>query len=284
MTDKKDKTGSDWWVFEEDERQRAIIRNRMALGRAGYLPEGSDRTESLASILEPLERVRRDFEMRMTNTVCHGAIVTIGNCFAADEKACSQRESSDCPKRIVEYDERLRRAAASGRGLADTYEHYGIPRAIAKLIADGGIEDRPARAHVDAWWQAKPRRRALVLGGASQIGKTIAACDLAARFSGRVVNVPTEFATHLRDDSYQQALQLPALLVLDDLGAESLDGFDLLKSRIDGVFCSRVDAGMYTVITTNAPGMIRERYGDRVAERLNLHGLIIELGNEGAGE
>lgn len=270
------------WVWEQEKAEREAVRRRLEGGREGLPVSSAHDATPKAEVIAPLAAMRGDFERRMGSLVCRGEVDRVPYCFGVDRRSCPERDAADCPRRIVEFEARRTASQGAPVGLAEIYEGFGIPAGIAKTLTgvDHPFEIRRAVQKAESWWNTKPRPRVLVLHGGSQIGKSVGAAALVATWSGRFVHVPTGFRNRVRDSAYQQALLYPALLVFDDLGGESLDGLDEVKGRFDGVFCARVDAGLFTVITTNSASEIRSRYGARVAERINKHGLVEVIGKE----
>lgn len=73
-------------------------------------------------------------------------------------------------------------------------------------------------------------------------------------------------------------------LTIDDLGSEALDRYDITTAFLDEVFNSRyakVGSGcVHTLITSNlAPASFRQRYGDRVFDRLKEAATWFETGS-----
>lgn len=81
-------------------------------------------------------------------------------------------------------------------------------------------------------------------------------------------------------DAGAVALRLKApVLVVDDLGTERKD--DRFASAFGELVETRQGGSLRTVITTNLPrSEIRDRYGDRIADRLNHSGFVVQLGSE----
>ncbi len=72
-------------------------------------------------------------------------------------------------------------------------------------------------------------------------------------------------------DQYRKTSQMP-MLAIDDLGlepAEVLDYGNVLNPVID-LLSTRYNDQLFTLVTTNLTGkQIREKYGDRIADRFN---------------
>ena len=263
----------DSWIWEEDERERAEVRRRLA---GDLTPiERANReaaSEPLANVLAPLLSIAEKIRLRMAPTVCEGLLAQVERCSERDRWRCPERESPQCPRAIRAYQQSIERSRGKAVTQIELFEGMGIPPAIARALAEDVLEPNDARSVVAEWWKTEPRPRVLVLNGESQIGKTYAAAELCATWSGRFIHVPTVFVSKMGDKAYRDSLLGITLVVFDDLGLEKLDGFDDFKSCFDAVFCARVDAGMFTVIVTNCGSELRARYGDRVAERIKKHG------------
>lgn len=74
-------------------------------------------------------------------------------------------------------------------------------------------------------------------------------------------------------------LKRVGLLVVDDLGAEMLT--DAWRSLVDEVFDYRYARKLRTIITTNlTPEAFRERYGERIADRIRHDGRVVRCSTE----
>lgn len=70
-----------------------------------------------------------------------------------------------------------------------------------------------------------------------------------------------------------------ALLVFDDMGTEMLT--DVWRQQLDDVIDSRYSNKLRTIITTNlTPQVFKERYGERIADRIRHTAMIVQVGNE----
>lgn len=265
MSDRED------WIWQEDERERAEIRRRLAGEAVSPIRAASDamHAEPPAVAIGEIKALAEKARLKMASTVCEGFSENLSLCHEWTEAACPEREAPGCPRRIAAYKRSMARNRGEALSPVELYVRSGIPRGIAETLADG-VEDRPAMQEATAWWNTKPRPRVLVLSGANQIGKSVAAASLCSDWHGMFCYVPEWREVRLWDDAYARSLLTPGLLVLDDLGAENEK--PEFSTRLAGVFCARVDGGTFTVITTNSPDGIRKRYGDRVAERIRTHG------------
>lgn len=171
--------------------------------------------------------------------------------------------------------------------------------------------DTPARMHVQKF--AAGTRRVLVLMGSVGTGKTTAATEYALEHGGSAPGFvrATELeargryadrdspSLQLRDRDIRAWLRTRSLLVLDDLGAEYLDGKGAFRSLLDEVIDMFYGDKKRLIITTNlkhartppdpkkpppkgAPTeepQLAERYGARVMSRLFEVGLRGDCGN-----
>jgi DNA replication protein DnaC len=80
------------------------------------------------------------------------------------------------------------------------------------------------------------------------------------------------------DPTYAKALRV-RFLVIDDLGAESLDSSGLWLDALVELVNARYENRLRTVITANmTPETLRSRYGERMASRLDGSGTIVACG------
>ena len=197
----------------------------------------------------------------------------IGACFALIERDCPQRASRGCPKRVAEFERTVAEfRSPAGHGALDVAVNAGIPRAMAKMSLEGALDETESVKQVTTWWRSRPRPRALLLAGENQIGKSVAAADLATRWGGRFVHLPSEFKW-FSDREWVTELKLCSLVVFDDIGAE-IDGFGgETVTLVAGVFCALVDAGAHVIVTANRVDNLEARYSRRFTERLKRHGV-----------
>ncbi len=182
-----------------------------------------------------------------------------------------------------------------------------------RFLTQCGIKPRAIRALLDnptktlAWvecqlmWDTPGRCFALLMGGVGT-GKSVAAASLFLRLT-RPKPVYCEATKEMlevdgwawgdgervrahelagmsyfgADRERARRLETVPLLAIDDLGAELLsDGF---KAQLDALLDARHDAELRTVITTNLDGrMFKERYGERIADRIRQDGQPISTG------
>ncbi len=139
-------------------------------------------------------------------------------------------------------------------------------------------------------------RSMLFLAGGPGCGKTVAACvalDLATKLEaqeylpvvkavrvGRFVKAMDLIRLDTFDgDAWDGLVDLP-LLVVDDLGAEPLDGQGWGLSKIASLLDARYDAQARTVVTTNLPlEQFRQRYADggRLIDRIREAGSFTQF-------
>lgn len=86
--------------------------------------------------------------------------------------------------------------------------------------------------------------------------------------------VDAKYIAHLCKTNYEAYLRLTIvdMLGIDDLGTEPQEVMDYgnVYTPIIDLLTKRYDEQLFTIITTNlTPQLIRERYGDRIADRLN---------------
>ena len=166
----------------------------------------------------------------------------------------------------------------------------GVPEGYRAMTLDSyevTVENRRAVDAVRRW----DFRTSLLFAGETGTGKTHLAIAALGRASdhlvrGRFIPAPVFLETmreRYGDDSrgsaqqFRRSLEAERLLVLDDLGAESLSawGVEQLTTLLD----ARLSAGLPTVITTNLMEFrhLARVLGDRAASRLGTYGRY-ELG------
>jgi DNA replication protein DnaC len=216
-----------------------------------------------AEFLEEMQRRQREHEERMTSDPAYRA------------KIATQLAEEEMGQRAA----RLKRLLVAG-----------VPEKFAKPILGGASEKSACLDRAEAFLSSSDRT--LVLSGAPGCGKSHAAsfvvarsldvCHLHGDTSGdelghavyrRMADVAQleKFGRYQADDL--RALERGCLLVLDDLGVEVVD--ERLLSAIDGIVDARYAAGRRTVMTTNLePSRFRQRYGERVYDRIRESGAI----------
>lgn len=129
-------------------------------------------------------------------------------------------------------------------------------------------------------WQRARSKTIVVLAGNKGIGKTVAAAWHALFHPSNVVMRFVRAATILRmsrfGPEWDARLKAPALCI-DDLGAEYIDEKGSFVSDIDELVDTFYADERRLIITTNLDGKtFRERYRDRVTDRLRECGMWIE--------
>ncbi len=122
----------------------------------------------------------------------------------------------------------------------------------------------------------------LVLGGPQGTGKTVAAVWALGEIAGGRFIKAVDLA---RVDAYNreenEALMMPPLLVIDDLGTEYADRKGFLLSLIDALIDGRHANYRRTIMTTNMPASVfKERYGERIADRIRESGQFFGVSGE----
>ncbi len=154
----------------------------------------------------------------------------------------------------------------------------GIPWRYLRFIAQG-TEPKSTKALTAAkQFLQPPFQWALVLAGPPGCGKTYSAAWACWERCGRFLDVAKLARLSSYDDETMALYERAALLVIDDLGTEYADAKGAFQSRLDGLLSYRCASERQTVITTNLNGAeFRERYGDRIADRLNEGGRYLEI-------
>lgn len=173
-------------------------------------------------------------------------------------------------------------------------EERGVPRAhldmlYAKAPDWPDLEMTRACKAVRAWDERGGRYWSLVLHGKARRGKSLAAAWWAVQSRAPAALAGTwtsaeDYVQLMRGDRSRAARTAGSLfLVIDDLGVEYLDAGGFALHAISRLICTRWDAGLRTLVTTNLdPRGIAGRYGDRVAGRLN-EGALLEATGEVLG-
>jgi DNA replication protein DnaC len=140
----------------------------------------------------------------------------------------------------------------------------------------------------------------LVLSGKAGCGKTVAAArwlldwvDVAMQkrtalrdsWNRPIQNACPLFTTAIKlsrsdhyDDEKMGRLFTCHRLVLDDLGAEYLDGKGFFMSSLDEVINERYQRRLPMIVTTNLPAEdFKARYGERVADRVREAGVFVSI-------
>lgn len=178
----------------------------------------------------------------------------------------------------------------------EVMERWGIPPRLGMLISEPDrMAPTPAMAAVSqflAEYEAGAGGRLwypsatniLVLAGPHGVGKTVAAASMARWASVRSVagygwsKGETPLFHHAAEllsmglyehDEERRRIKRTPLLVVDDLGAEYMDGKGVWSSFVDWLINCRHEALGLSVITTNLDAdHFRDRYGPRVYDRM----------------
>jgi hypothetical protein len=130
--------------------------------------------------------------------------------------------------------------------------------------------------------------RTLFLVGPTGRGKTHAAIGVGYEAALRGVHTTIvsqlDYLAKLRpggsDDPARERYraETTTLLIFDDLGAETEDGTEFVRREVCALFDARVNAGLRTVITTNAnPNELVRVFGDRIVSRIRDDSVAIEI-------
>jgi DNA replication protein DnaC len=158
----------------------------------------------------------------------------------------------------------------------------GFPE-IFVTAAMGELDDTPAMLHAQAFINLiahMPRKRLLVLAGGVGAGKTTAATRVMLK--GRDPRPGFLRINELErrgryDKKLDEWLKDKTSLVIDDVGAESLDGKGVFRSLFDEIVDMFYGNRRTLVMTTNLrpvreatdkEDQFRERYGERIWSRL----------------
>lgn len=148
---------------------------------------------------------------------------------------------------------------------------------MAALLGGRKAEHQDILEAVENWMASgKP---GLLLMGNVGTGKTTIASALARAWAdyltiARVFRCDFVSEQIKEDESYVYEVSgNRGLVVLDDFGTESkVYG----EERIPSIFYRRFEGGLPTVITTNLTSdQIREKYGERIADRLRTYSKIV---------
>jgi DNA replication protein DnaC len=161
-------------------------------------------------------------------------------------------------------------------------EHYRVPRTLRTASFDGDPTEslKAARQFVD---DELERGGVLMLLGQTGTGKTysaLAACrTLGDHWS--FWYFPAWCAAMLDPDrrvGAREDAHAERLLVLDDFGAEYLKAGGLIETFVDELVWTREGNRLPTIITTNlTPDTLRARITDRIVDRLNAWGRIVQV-------
>jgi DNA replication protein DnaC len=167
-------------------------------------------------------------------------------------------------------------------------ESSGMPKIFRDKIRSGLIDTDATRALADG------PDGLVVVSGPPGCGKTVSACAwIAAGIvgtsfsyspSGREIRQPY-FVTAARlsrwdrydNDAINVLLRAPRL-ALDDIGSEYADAKGNFLAVFDEVIADRASNARPTVVTTNlSAAAFKDRYGERIADRIRESGRFVSL-------
>ena len=166
----------------------------------------------------------------------------------------------------------------SHRTLEDLEIYPRIPRKLAVRVL-AGVRETEAIAIMRRMLAGEGRL--VVLFGPAGSGKSIAAAWACAASHGAAYFHAGDFS-ELRDQGlergqegwFQKRVQTFPLIVIDDWGTEHNGPARYAAGRIEKAIIERDANDLATVLTTNMlPSDARERYGERIASRVNGDGL-----------
>lgn len=178
-------------------------------------------------------------------------------------------------------------------------ESAGVPTRIGDRLITGSFKATPAMDAADSFEAGM-----LVLSGTTGCGKSFAAgwivhrdqLEQAARKElgerdstywlpkckrvddARFVSVSALSRISQYDEESIRGIERVRLLVIDDIGAEYSDAKGYSRSMFDALINARYADQLRTVLTTNLTGkQFKERYGERIADRIREAGRFVEL-------
>lgn len=153
-------------------------------------------------------------------------------------------------------------------------------------------------AHAAKWLTSQPSKCGLMLCGMTGNGKTtltkaiislVRLCNIKDDYSGEIWSIRFEDAkdlTRMYRDEYKAFKQIRSkpMLAIDDLGCEPAEVLDYgtAITPITDLLSYRYAEQLFTIVTTNINAKtIREKYGDRIADRFNemMDVIIFENGS-----
>jgi DNA replication protein DnaC len=194
----------------------------------------------------------------------------------------AEQARKEAEAKIAEQSEENRRR------LMRAVDRLGVPLRHAQQIMFGKVEDSEALQVVAKWRSLNNRGALLVLCGNVGCGKTLAAAKAVLdgppldrlgkpwpdRYHARFLDVADlhELGLFDRSGMYEPLFKC-SVLVIDDVGTEYDDKSGVMRVILDRIVNKRYAGGGWTVITTNlASGAFRERYGERIMNRLHDDG------------
>lgn len=157
------------------------------------------------------------------------------------------------------------------RPYAECVEWPSIPHRLAKAL-QGEIRETQAISTMRSL--LKGRGCLVVLSGQAGCGKSLAAAWACAVTRGAAYIHATELQGIDNAERYDKRLRWPGIVVIDDVGTEYNSEKRFAAQRIEAAIVEREAHEWPTVITTNLlPGVFRDRYGERIASRINGDGI-----------
>ena len=196
---------------------------------------------------------------------------------------CRHATKSVCPRarQLRAAEQRVRDAA-----LVASMEAMRVPRRFWTAVFDGAADTQAVSEARTYAAGDVTRGRALVLTGATGVGKTYAAVCVMRASAGVGMRVRFMDAGDLLETAREEAawreMTDADFLVVDDLGTEyANDKGGWAKGRLDRLFRDRHGQQRATVITTNlSPAELVQRYDSRIVSRLRewSGGALAEVG------
>lgn len=207
----------------------------------------------------------------------------------AEERGLTVRQAREADRLEASIRRRQaeeRHAVRAREAWIDRHRRFA-PLAAVEAVYDRALRDRPATKHVRAFMNSQ--RPALVLMGGTGVGKTVAALAAVREQPQGVFVKAAELARAVdpwwreRAEGWRQVDIEAPLFVVDDLGAETDE--PRFHQALFAVVDTRDAADRKTIIASNLkPAQIRERYGDRIADRLNAMARAVRIGGESLRE
>lgn len=189
----------------------------------------------------------------------------------ADPAWCAERDAA-IAARVADEASRARQERI------ESLQRRGVPgKDIPAFMGESALQETRAMFFAREWLASD--RTVLVLSGTRGCGKTVAAGWLVAgsRY-GQFLDVTKLQRLSRYEDAAMRQVEDCDLLAIDDLGMEYADAKGSFVALFDGLFNTRYADQRRTVITTNLPvAVFRERYGERVADRIREAGRYVEL-------
>lgn len=191
---------------------------------------------------------------------------------------------------------RLARAAEAAARLPELLAKVGVPLRTAEVLVQP--DSTSALDETVDWWRSE--ETFLLLAGGVGAGKTVAAAWPVRAVVSEVLDgsASTDRWALQRRATFVRAGEMARtclsdysaedrdafrdwcrarLLVIDDLGAER--GGDAWLARLEELLDVRYGDRRRTVLTTNLdPGTFRQRYGERIADRIRHDGRVVSAG------